>query len=233
MKNYKEFKEHVLYCYPQEAVGYIYQNKFCPLENTHPDPVNNFQLSEKDSFYLCNLQNYSLLHSHTMESFKDDPRTPSYEDMQCQSMLNVEFGIVHCDGLDISDILYFGKPKKDDLIGRTYVHNVYDCFTLARDFYWKEKGIDLGTHPRPADWESWDAGYIENNYKDLGFSDVSAGTTLKRGDILLFNIASRSINHIGVFIKEDIFIHHLYNRKSCEDSVNKWNRQLVKVLRLN
>jgi len=225
-------EKHILECYPQEGCGLLIGEDFIPLENEHPEPANNFSLSEKDSFKVMQAgKDAILMHSHTMDKFTDDPRIPSYEDMVGQKNTGIEWGIVHCDGENVSEALCFGKPKKDDLEGRSYITNVYDCFTLARDYYWQEYKIDFGIHPRPANWEEWNQHYIEQNYKDVGFYQLEKGEPYKKGDIALFSIAANYINHIGVILDGDIFIHHLYNKKSCKDSLSRWHRQLTKVLR--
>jgi proteasome lid subunit RPN8/RPN11 len=229
MNNLEEFKQYVLKCYPQEAVGIIVHNHFIPMENIHNDPCNYFELSSLDCFRIAELtEEYSIVHSHTMETFIDDPRTPSFEDMQGQNNSTVPWGIVHCDGTVVTDILWFGTPRTEVVLGKNYVSNVDDCFTLARDFYYTNFNVDVGVHPRPADWEEWNQHYILQNYAKLGFTEVKKA---EFGDILLFTIASRTVNHIGIFLQEDTFIHHLHGRKSCEDSVSKWNRQLTKIIR--
>lgn len=233
MINYDSFQEHILNCFPMEGCGIILENIFIPFENISIDPINYFEFSEKDSKYLLSLsEEYQIIHSHTQESFTYDPRTPSKEDMIGQENTQVEWGIVHCDGKAVSDILWFGSPKTDDLIGRKYIHNVYDCFTLVRDFYFKEFIIDVGSHPRPPEWEEWNPHYINNTYKNLGFIDIKK-EDIKYGDVVLFAIASRTSNHVGIYLGDDKFIHHLYQRTSSIDTFSKWNRQLIKVIRLN
>ena len=53
-----------------------------------------------------------------------------------QEATNKAFGIVHCDGTNVSDILWFGCDTPiPELLSRSYVSNVTDCYTLARDYY--------------------------------------------------------------------------------------------------
>lgn len=235
INNFEDFKRDVLDCYPQEACGVVVDGVYAPIVNEHPDPTNNFAFPEEVSeffamHYIDGLK-YKIVHSHTMERFTVDPRTPSYEDMKGQAATLAEWGIVHCDGENVTDMLWFGWPKDKEYLKRPYISNVYDCFTLARDFYYKEFNIDLGLHPRPSDWELWNPHYIENNYESLGFETVCACAGMQKGDILLYTINSRYINHIGIFLEQDSFLHQLHDRCSCMDSMNKWKRQLTKILR--
>lgn len=227
------YKEHFLSCYPQEGCGILVDNLFIPLENTHSNPARFFALSEKDSYNIAKMSDSDkgvvLLHSHTHQSFTNDPRTPSYEDMQGRKVTGMPWGIVHCDGQDVSDILMFGHINEEPLLGRKYLSNIFDCFTLARDYYWRFRSLDLGLHPRPENWEEWNPYYIEKNYIAAGFKQVFGEYEV--GDVLLFTIASSKINHIGIYTAEDTFIHHLYNHVSCEDSLIRWRKQVTKVIR--
>ncbi len=233
MKNLDEFHKHILEVYPQEACGILVEDTFIPLVNIHPDPANNFLLSEEDSFSIETIHTSCIiLHSHTMQSSSIDFRTPSHEDMKGQQVTDKLWGIVHCDGQAVSDILYFGKPSELNLLDRLYAVNVFDCFSLARDFYWQHFKILFPTFPKPADWEEWNPYYIVEQYSGLGFIEIDKNTVRQFGDILLFSINSRNINHIGIVQEDNSFIHHLYNRKSCIDSESRWYRQLTKVLRM-
>jgi len=227
MVNFEIFKAHIIECYPQEGCGYIVSGFFYPVENIHTNPTENFLFPETIAQKLC-FKDYKVIHSHTMESFRDDPRIPSYTDMQGQQITQVPWGIVHCDGETVTDILWFGEKISPELLGRDYISNVYDCFTLARDFYRKNFSIDFGTHPRPVDWETWNPHYITQNFVDQGFYQTDKP---KVGDVLLFSIGSRYINHIGIYTGNDTFIHHLYKRKSCEDKLSKWEKNLYYILR--
>ena len=230
ISNIQELHEHVLTCYPMEAVGIVKDTIFYPKNNTHPEPVNNFSLSKEDSLEVS-LAKASVIHSHTYVRFNDDPRTPTYEDMQGRERTQTPWGIVHTDGKTVSDILWFGGINTGDLIGRYYISNVFDCFTLARDFLYITYGIDVGIHPRPGNWQDWNPYYIERTWSKLNFSSVNGN--LQYGDIVLFTIGTNYINHIGVYIGDDRFIHHLYQRNSIIDSFSKWNKQFKKAIRYN
>jgi len=232
MINQQEFEDYVISCYPQEACGVLQNNTFIALDNEHPAPQDNFLFDESVTLNLLQSKEpYKVIHSHTMEETKKDPRIPSYNDMKGQIACGVEWGIVHCDGENVSPILWFGLPKEDELIGRKYIPNVYDCFTLARDAIWQFFNKDIGDIARPENWEKENSYLLEQNYKGYNFKDICECSGLKKGDILLFNIGSQQPNHIGVFIEGDNFIHHLENRLSCVDSINKWRKQLNKIVR--
>ena len=228
IKNLEGLNKHMVSCYPQEGVGYITEGMFVPLENIHPDPVDSFLISESASFWLLQ-RDYILIHSHCMESFAEDPRIPSLADMQGQKDTDKLWGIVHCDGENVSDVLYFGKPSEASLLGRKYIRNAFDCFSLVRDYY-HPKGIESPTYPRPANWEEWNPYYLLEGLEKINFIEIDKSEMVE-GDLLVFRVRSPQPNHLGIYLGEDKFIHHLFNRLSCEDDLSKWKSQFIKVLR--
>ena len=231
MINYDEFKSHVLHEFPKEACGYIINDIFYPVDNVHPDPVNNFLFPENISFNLTQYDDYIIIHSHTHNILDHDPRIPSIEDMESQINTGKEWWLYHTDGEVISEPLKFGPPNKEDLLNRDYIPNIFDCITIARDYFYKELNIDIGLHPRPVKWEEWNPSYIEDTYAKIGFKKINENIGLLKGDVVLFAIGSRFPNHIGIMLDDKRFIHHLYNRKSSTDILSKWHRQVKKVLR--
>ncbi len=230
MKNYNEFKQHIIDTYPQEGCGLIVDDIFIPIKNIAEDPCNFFQMDNED---VIQHKITAVLHSHCNDKYPTgyDPRTPSYEDMLSQEAIDVPFGIVHCDGENITDILWFGTDEITELLGRPYISNVYDCATLALDYYRLHYKKTFSLYPRPPDWVSWNPHFITQVFDSYGLFYEVDRNKIRVGDILLFSIGSRLINHVGIVTGEDTFIHHLYNRKSCEDKISKWDRQWVKSLR--
>ena len=237
--NHTEFEKHILDCYPQEACGVLYQNKFTVVENIHPNPLNNFLFPEHVTESLLGKEDYRILHSHTFLQGNYDLRIPSKDDMINQQNGNVEWGIVHCDGENVSEPLWFGFPSKEELLMRPYVPKIFDCFTLARDYYQQERGLTFPDIPRDVDWESENPNLMKDKCKEFGFTEISIGKEIKVHDLLLFNINSSYANHVGIYVDkgfdmeypEKDFIHHLLERKSCLDNLERWKRNLIGVLR--
>lgn len=228
--NIAELQAHMLTCYPQEGCGIVVENKFIPLANEADNPAENFKISD-DVYFLYKETLQGVIHSHTMQKFELDGRTPSHSDMQGAEATELPWGIVHCDGENVSDLLWFNTEEITPLINRTYIPNVYDCFTLSRDYYRLHYNYDVGIHPRPPKWEEWDITYIANAYLKYNFKVLNPSEPLQVSDVLLFKIGLGYPSHIGIVTGENTFIHHLYNKKSCEDRISKWNRQLVTRLR--
>ena len=240
MKNLDEFKKHILSEYPKEACGVIKEDTFYPLPNIAEDPANNFQLSESDTFNLMENLDYKIVHSHTqqlqqttvnVQNIVLDPRLPSLSDMECQEKTKVEWGIVHCDGKEVSDPLWFGLPSTEPYKDRRYIPLIQDCFSIVRDYYFFELDYDMGTFPREIDWEVNQGHLIRRDYKEEGFIVINSMEELYPHDIVLMSINSIQPNHMCVYLGDDKILHHLYNKLSCIDSLKKWHRHFVRGLR--
>ena len=227
--NVKDFKRYVVYCYPQEACGIVKNGLFIPIHNVSESPTETFSFSPADSF--DHLDADAIVHSHTANKFTDDPRTPSFEDMQGAENTGKPWGIVHCDGENVTDILWFNEPTVTvSLIGRDYIAGVYDCFTLMRDYYRINYGTVSSIYPRPPDWQTWNPTFMEASIRAYGFTDKALNAPRTVGDVVLLAINSDYINHIGVVLENDGFLHHMYNRKSTVDTLSKWNKFIRAIL---
>lgn len=230
-------QSHLLSCYPQEGCGIVINNTFIPVENISDNPADSFEMDK--NIYLDNENELqAIIHSHTLNIRDLDPRTPSYEDMKSADSVGLPFGIVHVDGENVSDILWFNCDEVQPFLNRDYIPSVYDCYTLLNDYYRVNYNIDFGLHPRPPYWEDWDSAYL---YKSIltyeqGFDEISSKILdkqeiLQKGDIIIFRIGATYPTHFGVAISEEKFIHHLFLRKSCEDTLLRWKRQILYIYR--
>lgn len=117
------------------------------------------------------------------------------------------------------------------LVGREFHHGTLDCYTLIRDYYGVQLGIELPDFPRNDAW--WERG--ETLYRD-GFE--AAGFVAVDGDpqahdVLLMQVATRGVeNHGAVFIGDGTILHHLYGRLSGHDVWGGyWQQHTTLVLR--
>ena len=117
------------------------------------------------------------------------------------------------------------------LVGREFVHGILDCYSLIRDYYARECGIQLADYPR--DWEWWNAGqnlYMEN-FEREGFVRV-VDDEIKPHDLLLVHIQSPVPNHSGVYLGDGMILHHAQGRLSSRDVYGGyWRKHTVCVLR--
>jgi cell wall-associated NlpC family hydrolase len=228
--------QHFLANYPNEACGIVVDSTFIPIPNTtDKDPTCNFKI---DSSVIIEYGDEieAIVHSHTQPlKLYDrvlDPRTPSHEDMLGQQATKLTWGICGTDGESVTTPLWF-NPDDDpaELTGRPFIHNVYDCYTLVRDYYKINSGITLGIYPRPVEWEQFDKNLYTRYFKDEKFEEIDP-QEIREGDSVLFHIYHRSfVDHAGVYVGDGKFLHHQFNRLSCVDDLARWNKHIAKVVR--
>lgn len=120
------------------------------------------------------------------------------------------------------------------LIGRDFVYGVYDCFSLVRDYYSRERGIEIPNYHRSSDQPVWDKGewdWIDKEYEQVGFVEVKQPEI---GDVIAMSLGSNAlgINHLAVYLGDDKFIHQLSGRKSNVDVWGSpWSEYTIKFLR--
>ena len=225
INNTEVLHEHVIYEYPKEACGFVVENKYIPIENVANDPVNTFEITnEKFQEYESTLE--GIIHSHTHKSYRYDGRVPSKLDMMLSEQLpEINLAIAHCTGYSVSKPLIYNKTIDFPLINRPYIPNVYDCYTLVRDYH-QDK---LPLMPRNEQWEEENPSLLLENLNKysskIGFNEA------KIGDILIYRIGSNYPNHLAILYDENRILHHLAGRPSDLDDLTKWSRQLIDIRR--
>lgn len=214
------FQEHFIKCWPNEGVGYLKNGAFFPLENIAEDQRYSFEVNPQ--FLLQEPD--ALLHSHCtgVEKLATDPRAPSFEDLQGQIQTGVEWGICVTDGEVCENPLYWGNPKhRPDLLGRDFIFNVQDCFTLVQDWFYQERAVTLPNLPRTPHWNDEGENHLADRYQDWGFEKVPV-SDIQRGDVLFYKVRSKVPNHLGIYLGDHQVLSHWYGRVSCVEPFGKW-----------
>lgn len=215
----REMIEHAKEEFPLESCGVIVDGKYCPEKNVHENPTKSFRLSREAwtySTYPGEAKLEGIVHSHP-----NGPEYPSSNDMVSQIASAVPWCIVPVYARsDDSNETIEGEPfwfgdqlLAPPLLGRKFRHGVTDCYSLIRDWYKLNRGIDLNEIPR--DWNWWDKG--QNLYMigfpKAGFEEVAVNNNPAVGDVALVAIGSSTINHAGVYIGHEKIMHHPANRR--------------------
>lgn len=115
------------------------------------------------------------------------------------------------------------------LVGRQFQHGVLDCYALIRDWYKRERGIELMDFDRTDRW--WHKG--QNLYLDnFGKAGFVATDELHVGAVLLMQVQAPVPNHAAIYLGDDTILHHMHGRLSSRDVFGGYfKKNCVKVLR--
>jgi cell wall-associated NlpC family hydrolase len=231
-----QFKQHVLAEYPREACGVIVNDIFVKCQNVAPTPTQTFQISATELAGIGAQYGkvQAILHSHPFDRTqhqKWEPSWPSHEDMKQWLKSDAAWGIVATEGENISEMLWLDEGTIAPLEGRPFVHGVWDCYSTVRDWFRLERGITLKNYPRAMGW--WERGldHYSTNFADAGFEEVPRAIA-DVGDICLFQVRSQVINHAAVITGSNQLVQHLFHRLSGYDRFDRWERMIVKYIRL-
>jgi proteasome lid subunit RPN8/RPN11 len=218
----EDFKQHAMACHPEEAVGLIIEcnklHSYMPCKNVADDPKADATVSRGDMID-ANEKGIiaAVIHSHV-----NNKLYPSGMDMKAQLAMGIPFGLSTATKDSCSDPIWWGKGAPvAPLVGRRFVSGLWDCFSCARDFLRQEGIVDLPDFPHDHYW--WDQGenlYLDN-FKKLGFVQVDVKGQPQKGDCFLMRIRSKVPNHIGVYIGDDLCLHHLQTDLSKREPMNR------------
>ena len=94
-----------------------------------------------------------------------------------------------------------------------------------RDYYKQELNIELPTTIFEENWWNKGLNYFKDLYESFGFVQVDSP---QKHDIIVFKMLAQVSNHCGIYLGEDIFLHHAVNRLSCRESVNSvWRKYIA------
>jgi len=210
---------HAVAEYPRECCGLIVATAgaeaYVACRNVATTPSEHFILPAED--YAAAEDEgevLALVHSHP-----DAPAMPSDADRVTCEASGLPWHIISvgkCAGSDpecgdLQSIMPCGYVAP--LVGRQFAHGILDCYSLVRDFYARELGIQLSEYEREDDW--WEKGqdlYSLERLRNEGFELIDGEP--RRGDMILMQIRSSVPNHAGIYLGDGQMLHHLYGRLS-------------------
>lgn len=167
-----------------------------------------------------------VFHSHPIT-----PAVPSQADLVAIERSELPWWICNPKTDEWSDELT-PTGYKAPLIGREWVWAITDCWTLTRDWY-ADHGLALPDWKRPLTPEAFEAEPLFDRYwKDAGFRELSEDEDLQPGDAVLMSITGPGLNHVGVYIGDQLLLHHVRGRLSSRDLYGgMWMKQTGRRLR--
>ena len=223
--------EHAKEDAPKESVGLVHivkgRERYFRCKNQAEEPELHFCLDPSD-YLKCEKQGeiIAVIHSHPTTN-----QNPSEADKVACERNKLPWFIVNPS----TEKWSYYEPSGFTLpyVGRQWAHGIVDCYTLWKDWYKGELGIEMSEYNRQDDW--WHKGenlYLDNFEKE-GMREIKL-EDIQYGDIILMNIESPVPNHAAIYLGENVILHHVTNRLSSRD-VYKWggyyHKMTAKVLR--
>jgi len=203
--------EHAKSCYPKECCGLIVmikrRHRYKPCRNI----TNN-----KGSFVI-HPEDYAdaedsgdvlkVVHSHCNQNAK-----PSQADLVGCEKSGIPWVIVSWPTKQVREFKPTGYEAP--LIGREFIHGTIDCYSLIRDYYKQELGIELLDFVRPDNWWHKKGNLYLENFGKAGFVETDQ---LEKHAVILMQIGSPVPNHAAIHLGDNIILHHVQKRLSCRE----------------
>lgn len=208
---------HALREDPNEACGYVVHGRYVPVDNVHEDPKFFFRVRPEVDLTMRKAGATTFVHSHP-----GGPFGPSRADMEKQIKARMPWTLCATTPDKRGFVASWGEGVPvAPLIGRPFIHGIWDCYGLIRDWYKLERKIVLGEMPRDHLW--WHRGqdlYVEN-FEKFGFRKVPL-VEARRGDCFIVKVESTTYNHAGVYLGEGLILHHMSGLNSVRVPVEEY-----------
>lgn len=225
-----KIKKHMEKEYPNEGCGVIVGKTFHPCENTAEDPSKEFLIKkEVMAKFIIMGKKISVVHSHV-----NCEAIPSKSDQLNQIAINCVWGIFPVQhGLCMEPVWWGDDLEVEEYTQRLFIWGVWHCYSLYRDWWRKERGVIIPNFAVDNEFiRDGESVFIDNCEKagltNIGKPDIS---DLQVGDMLVANIKSDFPNHCGVYVGNDIFMHHPEDGLSRRDTVLRYWKHITVVFR--
>lgn len=249
----KAILNHAEQGYPKEICGVIVMSgrkeTYVPCVNISTDPTEEFRMCPESYAAAEELgEIVGIVHSHP-----DGTSRPSVADTAVMSR-NRELELEVDPTLPPTPWHIVSWPEGDyrqvipevpvSLLGRPFVHNVWDCWSTCAAYYKKYHGLEFRSFDRKDRW--WEiedtTSFYEEFYEECGFELVSQPIP---GDLIIMQIGRTfHPNHAGIYLgKIDEFegkklvggpflLHHMWGKTSDVITYGgQWEQRARLILR--
>ena len=201
---------------PNEACGllavYKGKEKYFPCKNLAEEKGEYFIIDPDDWVTIEDKgEIVAVIHSHP-----NCPPTPSQADLASCEYLDLPFYIVTPE----TQQWHYFEPSgyKKGLIGREWVWDIQDCWSLVTDWYKEKKNIEIKHWPRPSSPQEFEQNpYFEKVITGSGFIELDDDVNLQVGDVLLMDSSQNKLSHVALYIGDQTILHHCVKRLSCRE----------------
>jgi proteasome lid subunit RPN8/RPN11 len=209
--------KHAEECMPQESCGLLAiikgKETYWPCKNIAESGFEYF-IIDPDDWAECEDSGEitGIVHSHPV-----GPLTPSDSDK------------ASCEHLELPWFIYSPHMKEwfsfepsgfkaPSLIGRTFVWGVHDCWSIIHDWYKETKNIDLKIWDRPKRIKDFiENPLFEKGLPITGFKKQPTHDDIQIGDVLLFQSITKNLDHVAVYIGDNMILNHNIKKLSCRE----------------
>lgn len=219
--------DHAEECYPRESCGLMVMIR----RKKYYRPCRNVK-SEHEVFEIS-AEDYSraedegvilqIVHSHCNRN-----ATPSEADRVACENTGLPWMIVSWPTKQVVEFEPTGYEMP--LVGREFIYGLVDCYTVIQDYFLRETGILLPDIKRPKYgwWKRGEDFYLDN-FEEAGFVKTDR---LEKHSVILMQLHSDVANHAGVYVGENMMLHHPEGRLSTYDFYGdyweKYTRNILK-----
>lgn len=230
----QDILDHARDEYPNECCGLVVasgkRHRVIRARNLAGNPRLHFDLDPEAWLEVDDEEEsvVGIYHSHT-----DELAEPSPADLTSCELTGLPWHIVSWPGQDYRMVEPSGYQAP--YLDRPYVHGVHDCYSIVRDWYLREFGLELTNYTRPDFWWETDGHNLYlANFSNEGFRRLPDGTPHERGDVFLIQLHSKTANHAMVCLGDGTALHHAMGRLSkIEPFGGIWDKHCVAHLRHN
>lgn len=220
--------EHAQKEFPREACGLVVirdgedYDEYFPCKN----------LAENQSDFIMDPADYAaaedageilaVIHSHPNATAK-----PSQADLVACEASGLPWYILSLP----NETWWYFEPSgyRAPLIGREFVHGVFDCWSLIRDWFREERNIELPDYERREEWWLKGDNLYMDNFIEAGFVPVDE-KDIAVGDMILMQVQSKVVNHAAVYVGRGMMLHHLMKRLSSREIYGGYWRKHTRLI---
>lgn len=195
----------------REACGLLVATEaghvYVACRNMATNPREQFRMHPRDRYDAESLGKVlAVVHSHP-----DSTCEPSPADLIACARSGIPWVVVSYP--NVAHRTIEPRARAVPYTGRHFQHGVVDCYTLLQDYYFHELGIALPDVHREDKW--WDKGgdLYNAHLESAGFVKVDSP---QKHDGILMCIAAPVPNHAGVYLGDDVMLHHMAGRLSAK-----------------
>lgn len=222
----QSFLAHAQRVVPHECCGVLLEEagveSYVEVSNIESDSMRHFTMSHEE---LAELEERGTI-SAICHSHPDGMIEPSEADKVSCEESGLPWYIISPQTGNLYTLAPTGYKAPYEL--RPFVHGVLDCYSLIKDFYAWELGIDLPNFERDDFWWMLTEGpdlYLDN-FESAGFVRIpyenEPAEVLQKHDVILMEVRSpfHKINHGAIWIDTlpnrggNLILQHLQNQPS-------------------